>query len=78
MKDFKVPKYRCIDEDGKTLFEYVFLDDIPEEYEAEFTDWINGQTTPMIEDGGRMAFYAYDYERWVRWKTGKTNILIFD
>jgi hypothetical protein len=76
-EDNKVPKYKCIDGDGKTLFEYIFSDDIPVEYEVEFNHWMRGQTCP-VTDEGRFAIYAYDYERWVRWKTGKTDILIFD
>lgn len=76
-EDNKVPKYKCIDGTGKTLFEYIFSDDIPEEYEVEFNSWMRGQTCPIVDEG-KFAIYAYDYERWVRWKTGKTDILIFD
>ena len=76
-EDFRVPKYKYIDKDGKTLFEYIFIEDVPEEYAEEFRHWMRGQTCPVVDEG-RMALYSYDYERWVRWKTGKTNILIFD
>lgn len=75
-EDMRIPKYEYI-LDGEVYFEYVFTDDIPEEYKEEFFDWMFGQTMPVV-DNARNAVYAYDYERWVRWKTGKTDILIWD
>ena len=74
-EDLKIPKYEYI-LDGEVYFQYVLPEDIPEEYEEEFFDWLHGQTCPAI--GDKLGVYAHDYERWVRWKTGKTDILIWD
>jgi hypothetical protein len=76
-EDFKIPKYKYIDNNGDVLFEYAFIEDVPEEYAEEFRHWMRGQTCPIIDEG-KFAIYAHDLERWLRWKLGKTNILIFD
>ena len=76
-EDLKIPKYEYI-LDGKVYFEYIFQKDVPAAYRKEFFDWMYGQTMPIVGDDSEMAIYAYDYERWVRWKTGKTDILIWD
>ena len=63
---------------GETNIDYILNIDIPEEYKEEFTDWMYGQTMPIIgnEKKGECAIYWHDWERWYQWKTGKTNILI--
>jgi len=76
-EDLKIPKYKYINPDGNVLFEYAFIEDVPEEYAEEFRHWMTGQTCPVVDEG-KFAVYAYDLERWLRWKLGKTNILIFD
>jgi hypothetical protein len=60
------------------LFDYIYIDDIPDEYRADFQKWLRGQTCPITEDPERTAVYWYDWIRWYHFKTGKARYLIFD
>lgn len=62
----------------KFLFTYIYLDDIPDEYQDEFQKWLRGQTCPVGEDPERTAVYWYDWIRWYKFKTGKARYLVFD
>ena len=60
-----IPKYKCVDEEGKLLFEYIFMDEVPEEEEVEFEAYMRGSACPIVDEGTR-TMYAHDYERWKR------------
>ena len=58
-------------------FSYICISDVPDEYYYEFLKWVQHQTRPVIDEHDD-AIYAWDWDRWLEWKTGKSNILIFD
>ena len=60
------------------LFEYIYLDDIPDEYRDRFQKWLRGQTCPIAEDPERTAVYWYDWIRWYHFQIGKARYLMFD
>ena len=79
--DPKKVRHRLYDQDeGYLIFEFIFVEDIPERYVDEFTTWMRGQTCPVIEVDGesKMAVYWHDWIRWYQYKTGKAKFLIWD
>lgn len=41
--------------------------DLPESEREPFTEWLNGQTRPLIDglpDDEQDGYYRWDYERW--------------
>ena len=57
-----IPKYQ-VKEDDKVIFTYIDTKDIPEKYREEFLNWMQGQTSPIIE--GCDAVYSWDWDRWL-------------
>lgn len=62
----------------RTLFTYIYLDDIPAEYRDDFQKWLRGQTCPIAEVADRTAVYWYDWIRWYQFKIGKARFMAFD
>jgi len=46
---------------------YIDFEDVPEDMKEEFSDWLYGQTMPMIE-GVKFAIYSWDWERYYNLK----------
>ncbi len=58
-------------------FSYICISDVPDEYYYEFLKWIGGQTRPVVDEHDD-AVYAWDWNRWLDWRTGVSDLLIFD
>jgi len=77
LDEFKIPHHKYIDsETNEVYFEYTLIEEVPDQYTAEFSHWMRGQTCPVV--GEELAVYSWDLERWLAWKLKRTNILIFD
>jgi hypothetical protein len=45
----------------------------PEDFES-LSNWMRGQTIPVLDDG-TTGVYAWDFDRWVRWKKHQERII---
>lgn len=58
---------------------YVVIPELPEEQQALFTKWLDGQTVPIVGEEGENKFkcaYKWDYDQWyASWSKGKTAIV---
>lgn len=55
------------------MIPFIYIDELPEDEQKEFTLWLFGQTAPLIEgQEHRLTAYASDYKRWIfkikQWK----------
>lgn len=51
-------------EKGKT---YVVIPELPENEQKPFSDWLTGQTLPIIDSEGENAYncaWKWDYDKW--------------
>lgn len=52
---------------------FVDMNDLPKEYRQEFSDWMRGQTAPLlVEYRVEHAVYPWDLEKWVKHKKGES------
>ncbi len=47
------------------------IDQLPQELQQEFWDWMAGQTMPLID--GEPWVYGHDWRRFLRWYSAKTS-----
>jgi len=51
--------------DKESSVPYVVIGNLPEEWQKPFSDWLCGQTVPVIEsEGDSLCAYYSDFERW--------------
>lgn len=60
---------------------YVVIPELPEEQQRPFSEWLIGQTLPVIDDEGENRYncaYKWDYDKWLAyWQKGK-NAPVYD
>jgi NOL1/NOP2/fmu family ribosome biogenesis protein len=54
-----------MNKDEKGQRKFPVIEDLPEEEQAPFREWLIGQTVPVNDDGSH-GYYQWDYERWKR------------
>ena len=56
---------------------YIRISELPEDEREPFTNWMQGQTRPWIDDlDPQDTAYPWDYERWINKK--KTGLEVWD
>jgi hypothetical protein len=48
--------------------EFPLIENLPEAEREAFSEWLSGQTCPLVTVNGkfRRAYFPWDYERWVK------------
>lgn len=58
-------------------FQWPRVRDLPENERQPFTEWLVGQTMPVVDgapDADQDAYYPWDYQSWKRWLEGRRVI----
>ncbi|WKN46538.1 hypothetical protein [Tunicatimonas pelagia] len=55
--------------------DYVVVSELPDEQRNEFYQWLEGQTSPVVEhEEPKLCAYYWDYERWYRYWSGESLV----